>query len=67
MHAFQQSRDYRESLEEFICKTLKSKDWADLSVDIIACDLEKNQVLVDRNVVEAVARRIIVLDATSPI
>jgi hypothetical protein len=35
-------------------------------VDIKACDLKQNQVLIDRNVVEAVARRIIVLDVASP-
>ena len=55
VHGFQQSRDYRESQEEFICKTWKFKDWADLAVDIKACGLKQNQVLVDRNVVEAVA------------
>jgi len=35
-------------------------------VDIKACDLKQNQVLIDRNVVEAVARRIIVLDSAAP-
>ena len=63
VHGFLQSRDYRESLEEFISKARKSKSCADLAVDIKACDLKQNQVLIDRNVVEAVARRIIVLDA----
>ena len=66
VHGFFQSRDYRESLEEFISKARKSKSCADLAVDIKACDLKQNQVLIDRNVVEAVARRIIVLDAASP-
>jgi hypothetical protein len=66
VHGFLQSRDYRESLEEFISKARKSKNCADLAVDIKACDLKQNQVLIDRNVVEAVARRIIVLDAASP-
>ena len=66
VHGFLQSRDYRESLEEFISKARKSKSCADLAVDIKACDLKQNQVLIDRNVVEAVARRIIVLDAASP-
>lgn len=66
VHGFIQSRDYRESLEEFISKARKSKRSADLAVDIKACDLMQNQVLIDRNVVEAVARRIIVLDAASP-
>jgi len=66
VHGFLQSRDYLESLEEFISKARKSKNCADLAVDIKACDLKQNQVLIDRNVVEAVARRIIVLDAASP-
>ncbi|NLI08860.1 MAG: hypothetical protein GX457_17510 [Thermotogaceae bacterium] len=35
-------------------------------MDIKACDLKQNQVFIDRNVVEAVARRIIVLDAAAP-
>ena len=65
VHGFIQSRDYRESLEEFINKARKSKNSADLAVDIKACDLKPNQVLIDRNVVEAVARRIIVLDAAA--
>ena len=73
VHGFLQSRDYRESLEEFISKARKSKNCADLTVDIKSCDparegysVKQNQVLIDRNVVEAVARRIIVLDAASP-
>jgi hypothetical protein len=63
VHGFLQSRDYRESLEEFINKARKSKNCADLAVEVKASDLKQNQVLIDRNVVEAVARRIIVLDA----
>ncbi len=66
VHGFLQSRDYRESMEEFISKARKSKNCADLAVDIKACELKQNQVLIDRNVVEVVARRIIVLDAASP-
>ena len=65
VHGFLQSRDYRESLEEFISKARKSKNCADLAVDIKACDLKHNQVFIDRNVVEAVSRRIIVLDAAA--
>jgi len=66
VHGFLQSRDFRESLEEFINKARKSKNCTDLAVDIKACDLKQNQVFIDRNVVEAVARRIIVLDAAAP-
>ena len=70
VHGFLQSRDYRESLEEFINKARKSKNCADLAVEVKTSDsaregysVKQNQVLIDRNVVEAVARRIIVLDA----
>ena len=63
VHGFLQSRDYRESLEEFISKARKSKTCADLAVEVKASDLKQNQILIDRNIVEAVARRIIVLDA----
>lgn len=65
VHGFLQSRDYRESLEEFISKARKSKTCAELVVDIKACDLKQNQILIDRNVVEVVSRRIIVLDTAS--
>ena len=72
VHGFLQSRDYRESLEEFINKARKSKNCADLAVEVKTSDsaregysVKQNQVLIDRNVVEAVARRIIVLDAAA--
>ena len=38
VHGFLQSRDFRESLEEFINKARKSKNCTDLTVDIKACD-----------------------------
>ena len=53
-------------MEEFINKARKSKNCTDLAVDIKASELKQNQVFIDRNVVEAVARRIIVLDASAP-
>lgn len=65
VHGFLQSRDFRESLEEFINKARKSKNCTDLAVDIKACDLRQNQILIDRNVVEVVSRRIIVLDTAA--
>ena len=65
VHGFFQSRDYRESLEEFINKARKSKNCTDLAVDIKGCDLKQNQILIDRNVVELVSRRIIVLDTAA--
>jgi len=64
VHGFFQSRDFRESLEEFISKARKSRNCSDLAIEIKDCDLKPNQILIDRNLVEAVARRIIVLDST---
>ena len=65
VHGFLQSRDYRESLEDFLNKARKSRICADLAIDIKDCDLKQNQVLIDRNVVEVVIRRIIVLDSAT--
>lgn len=65
VHGFLQSRDYRESLEEFVGKVRKSRSLAELSVEIADSDLKPAQVLVDRNLVEVVARRMIVLDAAT--
>ena len=62
VHGFFQSRDYRESLEEFISKARKSKNLSELAVEIKGCDFKPGQIQIDRNVVEVVARRIIVLD-----
>ena len=69
VHGYLQSRDFRESLEEFINKARKSKNMADLTVEAKAPELARegmparlSQILIDRNVVEAVARRIIVLE-----
>lgn len=65
VHGFLQSRDYRESLEDFISKARKSKTCATLAIDIRGCDRKQDQVLIDRNVVEVVARRIVVAAAQS--
>ena len=65
VHGFLQSRDFRESLEEFISKARKSRNCADIIIEIKDCDLKPNQILIDRNLVEAVARRIIVLNSTA--
>lgn len=65
VHGFLQSRDYRESLEEFVSKARKAKNLADLAVEIKAGDYKPGQVQIDRNVVEVVARRIIVLDTSA--
>ena len=66
VHGFLQSRDYRESLDEFVTKARKTRICADLTVEIKTGDLKPNQVLIDRNIVEAVARRIIVLENPTP-
>jgi hypothetical protein len=62
VHGFLQSRDYRESLEEFVGKARKSKNFGDLAVEIKGVDYKPGQIQIDRNVVEVVAKRIIVLE-----
>lgn len=63
VHGFLQSRDYRESLEEFINKARKTRPADDLAVDVRGGEIRPAQIFIDRNMVEVVARRIIVLDA----
>jgi hypothetical protein len=59
VHGFIQSRDFRESLEEFIEKARKSST-CELQVE--TRDVRPNQIFIERNAVEVVARRLIVLD-----
>ncbi len=59
VHGFFQSRDFRESLEEFIEKA-KRNSTCELQVEIK--DLRPNQIFIDRNAVEIVAKRLIVLE-----
>jgi hypothetical protein len=59
VHGFFQSRDFRESLEEFIEKAKKNSTY-DLQIE--AKDLRPNQIFIDRNSIEVVARRLIVLE-----
>lgn len=66
VHGFLQSRDYRESLEEFIGKARKSKPFGELAIEIKNNDFKPGQVQIDRNVVEVVAKRIIVLERPNP-
>jgi len=66
VHGFLQSRDYRESLEEFISKARKSKPFGELAIEIKNNDFKPGQVQIDRNVVEVVAKRIIVLERPNP-
>jgi hypothetical protein len=65
VHGFFQSRDYRESLEEIINKARKSRNCSELAIDIKDCDLKPNQILIDRNLVEVIAVRIVPLEAAS--
>jgi hypothetical protein len=63
VHGFLQSRDFRENLEEFTKKARKLKNQAELAVEVTGCDLKPEQILIDRNVVEIVAQRLLVLAA----
>ena len=65
VHGFFQSRDFRENLEEFTKKARKLKSQAELVVEATGCELKPEQILIDRNVVEVVAQRLIVLAAKS--
>lgn len=62
VHGFLQSRDYRESLDEYINKARRLKNLAELSVDIKGVTLKADQVQLERNLVEVVSRRIIALE-----
>ncbi|PKO16690.1 MAG: hypothetical protein CVU39_07655 [Chloroflexi bacterium HGW-Chloroflexi-10] len=59
VHGFMQSRDFQESLEEFIGKARKNNH-AELFIETKG--LHPNQILIDRNTVEVVARRLVVLE-----
>ena len=63
VHGFLQSRDFRENLEEFTKKARKLKNQTELAVEVTGCDLKPEQILIDRNVVEIVAQRLLVLAA----
>jgi hypothetical protein len=62
IHGFLQSRDYRESLEEFVAKAKKNRAFSGLEVTLPEKTFKPNQVQIDRNLVEVVTKRIIVLD-----
>lgn len=59
VHGFIQSRDFKESLEEFLEKAHKQSN---NEFQVEATGLKPNQVLIDRNAIEIVARRLIVMD-----
>jgi hypothetical protein len=58
VHGFLQSRDFRESLSDFLGKAHKAGNTAQIELG----EVKPEQILIDRNVVEIVARRLIVLD-----
>ena len=59
VHGFIQSRDFKESLEEFLEKAHKQSN---NEFQVEATGLKTNQVQIDRNAVEIVARRLIVME-----
>jgi len=59
IHGFFQSRDYKENLAEIVEKAQK-RSGVEISVDVK--DMKPEQVAIERNSVEVVARRLIVLD-----
>jgi hypothetical protein len=63
VHGFFQSRDFKESLEDFLEKAHKQSN-TDFQVDVNG--LKANQILIDRNAVEVIARRLIVLENDKP-
>lgn len=60
VHGFLQSRDFRESMEEFLDKAHRQVA-SEFQVEVTG--LKTNQVLIDRNAIEIVARRLIVMDS----
>ncbi len=59
VHGFIQSRDFKESLEEFLEKAHKQSN---NEFQVEATGLKPNQVQIDRNAIEIVTRRLIVMD-----
>ena len=58
IHGFLQSREFRESLSEFLEKAKKNSN-AEIALPE---DMKPEKVLIDRNTVEVVAARVISLD-----
>lgn len=59
IHGFFQSRDYKESLAEIMEKVKKRSG---VEIDMDTKDQKSDQIFIDRNSIEVVARRLIVLD-----
>lgn len=62
IHGFLQSREFRESLAEFLEKARKNNGNGEIKVPE---DMKPEKVLIDRNTVEVVAARVISLDPSS--
>ena len=62
VHGYIQSRDFFENLDEFVAKARKSNELKDVAVEVKGVNLKPDQIIIDRNAVEIVARRLIVLD-----
>ncbi len=63
VHGYFQSRDYLESLEEFIRKAHKASRYEGFTVELKGTDLKVYQIQIDRNSVEIVAQRLVMLDS----
>lgn len=59
IHGFFQSRDFKESLAEIV---EKAKKRSSVEIGVNVKDLKPDQIFIDRNSIEIVARRLIVLD-----
>lgn len=59
IHGFFQSRDYKENLAEIVEKAQKRSG---VEITVNAKDMKPEQIAIERNSVEVVARRLIVLD-----
>ena len=62
IHGFLQSREFKESLAEFMEKAKKNTSNGEIK---LAEDLKPEKVSIDRNTVEVVAARVISLDSQS--
>jgi hypothetical protein len=62
VHGYIQSRDFFENLDEFVAKARKSNELKNVAVEVKGVDLKPDQIIIDRNAIEIVARRLIVLD-----
>jgi hypothetical protein len=62
IHGFLQSREFRESLAEFLEKAKKNNGNGEI---MMPAKVKPEKVMIDRNTVEVVAARVISLDPSS--